>query len=530
LAGRNPAARSVLCLLVCALLLQTLWPRAGAAVEEYGRIATRLVKIIAFDDRGMALGYPSRVIFDHRYQETYVLSSTGRITIYDKNYFPLGSIGPGRGVEHVIGMAIGPAGGLHLARHVYDEVGKGRQAIITIYNNALLVEREIILREIPELADLMVNDLAVAGDGTIYLVGARVNPSLRAPGAAVLDRLGNFQGWLAPRGRVAQPAAAETAPAAPATASVAVGAADPGFSDNLPPGLKPAPARDRRAAAGGEGDSAMVEVPTVLESVYVDVTGRIYLLSAELSEIYAYDQDQRYRLTLGLKGGAKGKLSTPKALAVDYPRRLVYVADYMRHTIVVYDYDSGKFVYEFGGKGVAPLWYQHPNYLAVDGEGLVAVADLFNRRIQVVDPASPERPVLIPRIPDAAVPEPPAAEVLPPAAEVLPPAALLALDPAGMLLPRPQPPVVPPRAITPDRLKKKITSRPLPNGSGAAAIAPMRLPAPPLVPPVLAGDGLPAAPANAGGPAQPTASLSTIVGVYGPVAVLVGFTIRLLKR
>ncbi|MDF1578574.1 MAG: hypothetical protein P1P81_09060, partial [Desulfobulbales bacterium] len=67
-------------------------------VHAYGKIATRLVRLIHVDDSGLPLGMVSRVRYDPLHQETYVYSSSNRITIYDKDYFPQGSIGPGRGV------------------------------------------------------------------------------------------------------------------------------------------------------------------------------------------------------------------------------------------------------------------------------------------------------------------------------------------------------------------------------------------------------------------------------------------------
>ncbi|MEN8134136.1 MAG: hypothetical protein ABFS18_01190, partial [Thermodesulfobacteriota bacterium] len=349
-------------MLMSGLLLR---PETAYAAEEYGKISSRLIKIINLDDSGLAIGYPRRVAFDPIHQETYLLSSNGRITIYDKSYFPLGSIGVGRGAKNVIAMDIGPEGKLHISRNLYRADDIAAQSIITIYNDALLIEREIFLRDIPALTNFMVNDLAVAANGTIYLVGNMGGQDIRDKDVAVLDSAGSFKKWLGPRAMVQRKRSSE----------------------------------DR---ADNEGAFDMVENAVAIKSVYIDVVGRLYLLSAELSEVFVYDQQEKFLFQFGTKGGAKGKLSTPVALVVDYPRRLVYVADYMRHTILVYDYYSGKFVYEFGGKGFSPLWYQHPNYLEMDSKGRVIVSDLFNMRVQVVDPTNPDRPVLEPVVPAGA--------------------------------------------------------------------------------------------------------------------------------
>ncbi len=401
LSGCSRACRSPVFLLLCALLLHTFWAHTVRAEEEYGRVASRLVKIVDLDDSGLAIDFPLQIAYDHVYQEVYVLSSESRIVIYDKDYFPQGSIGPGRGVENVSGMAISPEGKLHIARTVYDEVGRGRQSIISIYNTALLVEREIFLRTIPELSHYIVNDLAVSADGEIYLVGYVAGAANPHQGAAVLDGSGNFKRMIAPQGQVLRKRPATFQ--APTPVQSEPDSEDPEFVENLPAALKPVKGQDARSEATDEGGHGVIEGAVALESVYIDEVGRLYLLSTEMSEILVYDQKERFLFKFGVKGGAKGKLSTPKALAVDYPRRLIYVVDYMRHTILVYDYDSGKFVYEFGGKGVSPLWYQHPTYLEVDSKGMIIIADMFNHRVQVVDPTTPDRPVLAPILPVAPV-------------------------------------------------------------------------------------------------------------------------------
>jgi DNA-binding beta-propeller fold protein YncE len=60
----------------------------------------------------------------------------------------------------------------------------------------------------------------------------------------------------------------------------------------------------------------------------------------------------------------------------------MYIVDYMRHTITVYDHD-GKYLFEFGGLGFDPGWFWFPNNIGVDKKGRVYVADFFNHRVQV---------------------------------------------------------------------------------------------------------------------------------------------------
>jgi hypothetical protein len=56
----------------------------------------------------------------------------------------------------------------------------------------------------------------------------------------------------------------------------------------------------------------------------------------------------------------------------------------MRHTILIFDM-SGRFMYEFGGLGTGPGWFQYPIALTLTRDGLLAVSDLFNHRVQVLD-------------------------------------------------------------------------------------------------------------------------------------------------
>jgi DNA-binding beta-propeller fold protein YncE len=119
--------------------------------------------------------------------------------------------------------------------------------------------------------------------------------------------------------------------------------------------------------------------------VTIDGQGRIYLVSEETGHIYVYDEDRNPLFQFGVKGGSSGKLSRPKAVAVDNRDGRMYVVDYMRHTINVYDRE-GEYMFEFGGKGWLPGWFSFPTTITVDPTGRVFVADLFNSRVQVFNP------------------------------------------------------------------------------------------------------------------------------------------------
>jgi sugar lactone lactonase YvrE len=498
-------------------VLSLPFPSGSArAALEHDTIATRLVKMISIDDSGLPIRHPSKVMYDPVYQETYLVSSTRRITIYDKNFFPQGSIGVGRGVIGVNGMGLDPRGLLYLSQ------GEGDQARITVYDQALFVDRQIALSKIDGLAGFRPGSLDVAADGTIYVVGYfPMRQADRHQGALVLDRAGNFKKWLTPRNEVLrkrpQPAAGG-GPAPPAASEAGEGA-------DLPASLKPAPARAR---ADEPDVFQLVSAPVGLDFVTIDGDGRIYLLSTETSETYVYDRQERFLFSFGQKGGANGKLSTPRTLGIDYARRLIYVVDFMRHTILAYDYETGKFIYEFGGKGVSPLWYQHPESLAVDNDGLVIVADLFNDRVQVVDPANPERPILEPLLPPGvdvpapAAPPPAAPEWSGPLTGLATPVRVAAVAPPTRV------PVAPVREIGAGFVKKKMLAPP--PSLRIADIAPLSVPAGLAEPPSFAVVPVAAAAVGQGKSGGPARVPRAVVGVYGPVAVLLDLGIWLLRR
>jgi DNA-binding beta-propeller fold protein YncE len=88
--------------------------------------------------------------------------------------------------------------------------------------------------------------------------------------------------------------------------------------------------------------------------------------------------------SFGQKGGSSGKASRPRGLALDQNRQLIYVVDYMRHTILVYSFD-GNYLTEFGGLGYSEGWFYYPNDIAVDDQGRSIIADYFNHRVQILE-------------------------------------------------------------------------------------------------------------------------------------------------
>lgn len=125
------------------------------------------------------------------------------------------------------------------------------------------------------------------------------------------------------------------------------------------------------------------KVPLI--NVSIDDSGWIYLVSEETGHIYVYDENREFIYQFGEKGGSAGKLSRPRAVAIDNNRGWVYVLDYMRHTVNTYD-KNANLIFEFGGMGFSDGWFRFPTDISVSKEGDVIVTDLFNQRVQIFKP------------------------------------------------------------------------------------------------------------------------------------------------
>ncbi|MBU0673830.1 MAG: NHL repeat-containing protein [Proteobacteria bacterium] len=355
-------------------------------------VPLRLVTILKLDDSGLEIGFPHGVFYDPGAKETYLVSSIGRITVYDRKFFPIASLGSGRGILEPQGMALDAKGNLY----VCQSAGKGRPARVSIFNPAFFLVREIVFKDMPGLEKYTPRRIALNAAGEIYLVGL-IDKDLS--GVMILGNDGTLRRWIRPLGSVTRTEeykqkyreamgvnAQKTVSGPDGENSSGNGAVEgedaEGFGLDLPSGLMPA----RGAGRDSSSDEPDEELfPVSLSDVKIDKNGRIYLLSRETSHCYVYNAKEEFLFLFGEKGGADRKLSNPISLAVDYDRRVMYVCDYMRHTILAYDYDTGKYIFEFGGRGVTPLWFNFPNDIAVDDEGRVLVSDLFNRRVQVMN-------------------------------------------------------------------------------------------------------------------------------------------------
>ncbi len=406
------AATRLLPLVLVAACLSLLLASPGRGEEDNGepRVEVRVVAVLTRDDQGEPLRYPSAVFNDHGLDETYVVAGgEGKVVVYGPNFFPVVSLAAGRGAETPRGVYIDQEDNLYICQ------GKSarRKGRITIFNPAFFPIREIDFADMPGGGDFSPVHMVKGLDGTIYVTG------LNSRGVAVLDREGRFLRWLRPRDRIVDRKAVEalrdregkTTPSGdsdrPSTA-VEKQVEDDDMTEDLrallPPSLRP------RTATEKKEEPVSVVGPVKIVDVARDSSGHLYLLSEETSRVYVYSPAEEFLFAFGRKGGSTGKMSRPKGLVIDEKKKAVYIVDYMRHTILIFDL-SGVFMYEFGGLGNAPGWFQYPSGLALNREGQLLVADLFNHRVQVLDVQFEYRfPLFQAPVRRGAVPQAPPAE------------------------------------------------------------------------------------------------------------------------
>ncbi len=106
--------------------------------------------------------------------------------------------------------------------------------------------------------------------------------------------------------------------------------------------------------------------------------------------IYVADVIQKAVLVFNPKGemilsiGGKDEMENPAGIAIDNIRRRLYVIDSKAHKVKVYSLD-GKFLFEFGKRGIEDGEFNFPTNITIDKEGKIYVVDTINARVEVFD-------------------------------------------------------------------------------------------------------------------------------------------------
>ena len=114
----------------------------------------------------------------------------------------------------------------------------------------------------------------------------------------------------------------------------------------------------------------------------LDATG-IYVCDTAAHDIKVFDAAGSLARVIGRRGEAPGEFNYPTHLAL--ANGLLYVADTMNSRIQVLDAASGRFVREFGARGLFVGNLVRPKGIAVDTEGNVYVVESYHDHLLIFD-------------------------------------------------------------------------------------------------------------------------------------------------
>jgi len=119
----------------------------------------------------------------------------------------------------------------------------------------------------------------------------------------------------------------------------------------------------------------------------VDKDDNVWLTDVGRHQVFKFTHEGKLLLTLGERGvpGAdKGHFNLPTDVAV-LPDGSFYVSDGYQNTRVMKFDASGRYEFEWGGKGVAPGKFNLPHGVVLDVQQRVIVCDRTNGRLQLFD-------------------------------------------------------------------------------------------------------------------------------------------------
>lgn len=100
-----------------------------------------------------------------------------------------------------------------------------------------------------------------------------------------------------------------------------------------------------------------------------------------LGTVYLFDYNGAHTSSYGYLGSTTGELTFPVSAAMNGDG-MVLVLDKQRYNVLCFA-TTGKFVGEFGGKGISPGWFYLPSYLATDATDQVYISQVFLNRVQI---------------------------------------------------------------------------------------------------------------------------------------------------
>src|SRR3989339_405098 len=155
-----------------------------SAVENKGPVVPKVVAIIYTDESGSSINFPAYVYYDYSAEETYIIRGGGepKISVFGPEYYPDITLGSLRGIYAPKSLLIAPNGALYICQSA--SVEKNKKPLITIFNAAFFIQKEIVIENIPGVDEFAPLRFALGREGNIYLVGRNTK------GVAILDSVG----------------------------------------------------------------------------------------------------------------------------------------------------------------------------------------------------------------------------------------------------------------------------------------------------------------------------------------------------
>ncbi len=156
--------------------------------ETVGSVIT-FQESITYDEEEGRLFFPSFVFTDPVRDEIYIIDGKGRIVIYTSDFFPLFTLGSGKGIQAPQGLTVDHNGNLYVAQAATTEGTRNR---ISIYSECLKWKRDIYLEGFEGADTFVPYRLAVDKKGYIYVASSYF------PGVLIFNSAGRYTDILTP--------------------------------------------------------------------------------------------------------------------------------------------------------------------------------------------------------------------------------------------------------------------------------------------------------------------------------------------
>ncbi len=148
------------------------------------------------------------------------------------------------------------------------------------------------------------------------------------------------------------------------------------------------------SAGAGDGQFSLPLADLGPSGITTDEDGNIYVTDTWGYRIEKFDPTGKLAMKWGVGQDTQGNLDLnrqypasfygPRSIAYDKTTGELFITDTGNRRVVVYD-KLGQFKRQFGSKGNGPGQFDEPVSLALSPDGKVYVADLRNKRIQLLD-------------------------------------------------------------------------------------------------------------------------------------------------